>query len=362
MTDNSILSPPPRYPRASCNLSVVLCTRNGERWVGEQLQSLATQLALPDELIVQDDCSEDRTCEIVREFSRSAPFDVSLVVNDRNLGSTHNFEAALNRCHGRFVALADQDDIWYPHKLERLVGELELDPTVTMVFSDADLVDESGSPLGRRLWDTRLIGRTLRRRAVVPEHLFARRALTTGCTMMVRRRAVAASLPFPDLLGDESAVMRHDRWVSLIAATVGTVRALPEPLLAFRVHPAQETGVLVGRQLASAMGRAFWDVMTGAGMGDSAGRRTRASQLEIAADRADDLGDFEEAETLRGVAAHLRRRADDSRSSAARLRVVSDDLRAGAYGWDRIGLAAAAADTVRAVLRHPRGQSRDLRS
>lgn len=351
MTDDP--DPPSRlrYPRASCDVSVVLCTRNGEPWIASLLASIAAQTTPPDELIVQDDCSDDGTRQVLEDFARDAPFEVQLVVNEKPLGSTANFAAALGRCHGRFIALADQDDVWYPIKVQHLVRELELDPTVTMVFSDADLIDEQGTALGRRLWDTRMVGHTLRRRAVVPEQLFARRALTTGCTMAVRRRAVAAALPFPQVLADDAAPMRHDRWLSLIAAAVGTVRALPEPLLAFRVHPAQETGVLIGPQLFNAIVRSAVNVVFDGGRGDERGHVARAAQLEVAAERAEEVGDFEEASTLRDIAAHLRRRVGSAKSRRQRLRAVSEDLRFGAYGWDRLGVGAAAADGVRALVR-----------
>jgi hypothetical protein len=330
------------------DVSVVLCTRNGARWISELLESMAAQTHPIDELVVQDDLSTDATCELVAAFAATAPFEVRLEVNTTRLGSTANFATALARTRGRFAALADQDDVWYPWKLERLIGELELDPTVTMVFSDADLIDEHGAPLGRSLWDTRLIGRTLRRRAVVPEELFARRALTTGCTMAIRRRAVAASLPFPEELADDLAPMRHDRWLSLVAAAVGTVRALPEPLLGFRVHPDQETGVLVGAELPRALGRAAALALAGSGP-DERGHLVRAEQLEIAAARADDLGDFEEAATLRQVAEHLRERVRTDVPVQQRLRAVAHGVRSGAYGWDRLGAGAIAGDVVRAV-------------
>jgi hypothetical protein len=328
---------------------MVLCTRNGDRWIGELLASMAAQTRPADELVIQDDLSSDDTCRIIEDFAVDAPFDVRLEVNTVRLGSTQNFATALARTRGRFVALADQDDVWYPWKLERLVHELEFDPTVTMVFSDADLIDERGAPLDRRLWDTRLIGRTLRRRAVVPEELFARRALTTGCTMAIRRRAVAASLPFPEELADEVAPMRHDRWLSLVAAAVGTVRALPEPLLGFRVHPDQETGVLLGAQLPRALGQAAMGALRPGPDGEARGHLVRAAQLEIAADRAEDLGDFEEAATLRAVAAHLRARVRTNAPVAERLRTVAHGVRSGAYGWDRLGAGAIAGDVVRAV-------------
>jgi len=338
-----------RYPRAECEVSIALCTFNGAPWIEELLSSIAAQEILPDEVIVQDDCSEDATVLLIEQFAAQAPFEVRLEVNENRLGSTANFATALSRCRGRFIALADQDDVWYPTKLRRLIDELELDPTVTMVFSDADLIGPEGQSLGQQLWDTRLVGRMLRRRAVVPEELFARRALTTGCTMAVRRRAVAASLPFPDVLDNEDAPMRHDRWLSLVAASVGTVRALPEPLLGFRVHPDQETGVLLGSQLTQALGHAASAVFTAPVESSNATHLARADQLEAAAQRANEMGDFEEAHTLTAIASHHRSRVQGAGSVIDRLENISSGVRVGAYGWDRLGLIAVAGDIVRSV-------------
>lgn len=349
MTTEQATTPRTRYPRAQCEVSVALCTLNGSQWIEELLHSIAAQELLPDEIVIQDDCSEDDTVELIEKFADQAPFAIRLEVNQFRLGSTANFATALARCHGRFIALADQDDVWYPIKLRRLIDELELDPTVTMVFSDADLIGPDGQDLGQRLWDARLIGRTLRKRAVVPEELFARRALTTGCTMAVRRRAVAASLPFPEALENEAAPMRHDRWLSLVAASVGTVRALPESLLGFRVHPDQETGVLVGAQLTHALGRAASAVFIAPVGQSNESHLARANQLEAAAERANEMGDFEEALTLEAIAAHHRSRVQTSGSVLDRLRGIAEGVRVGAYGWDRLGMVAVAGDTVRSV-------------
>jgi len=215
-----------------------------------------------------------------------------------------------------------------------------------MVFSDADLIDESGNELGRRLWDTRLIGRTLRRHAVVPEDLFARRALTTGCTMAVRRRVIDAALPFPDLLDDPRAVMRHDRWLSLVAAAVGTVRALSEPLLGFRVHTSQETGVLVGNQLP----RAMWSAARKVGRSTAAPaeHRVRAAQLESAAARAELVGDFHEAATLRAIADHQSQRALVGTPGHGPLTVLRSAAN-GKYRGDPLSVLAAGADVARSL-------------
>ncbi len=335
-------------PRSTTRLSVALCTWEGRRWIGAFLQSVAEQERLPDELVVQDDASLDGTADLIREFAETAPFPVRLEVNDERVGSTANFATALGRCQGEFIALADQDDLWYPSKLRLLEAELEGDPTVTLVFSNADLIDEDGRKLGRRLWATRRIERLLARNAVVSEELFARRALTTGCTMAVRRRAADAALPFPAELAHPLAPMRHDRWLSLVAAAVGTVRALPEPLLAFRVHPSQETGVLVGAQLPRALAAAALGAFRASPEESAASSRARGTQLRAAARRAEEVGDFAEAETLRRVARGYEVRGDDAGSLRGRLGLVVRGVRQAAYDPTPIGAAGVAADVVRA--------------
>jgi hypothetical protein len=348
--------PTPRQrSRRRTGLSVALSTWNGAAWLDDLLNSIAAQARLPDELVVQDDSSTDGTVEMVRRFADTVPFPVHLEVNDVRLGSTANFARALARCRGEFIALADQDDVWYPAKLRRLAGELEEDPTVTLVFSNADLIDEDGNSLGRRLWATRRVDRVLSRHAVVSEELFARRALTTGCTMAVRRRAVDAALPFPDELAAPVAPMRHDRWLSLVAAAVGTVRALPEPLLAFRVHPSQETGVLIGGQLRRALARSAIGVVADPPSVSAAANRARGAQLRAAADRADRLGDFASARTLRRVAAGHEVRGAAAPTRVERVRQIAKAIHDGVYDATALGAGSALADAARALRRPPSG-------
>jgi hypothetical protein len=333
-------------PPGPVDLTVVLCTFNGARWLPDLLGSIAGQTRPPDELVVFDDASDDDSVAVVERFAATVPFDVRVQVNPVRLGSTRNFAAALAESRGRVIALADQDDIWYSHKLALLLWEFDRDPTISMVFSDADLIDEHGQVLGRRLWDTRLIGRTLRRHAVVPEDLFARRALTTGCTMAVRRRVIDAALPLPDLLDDPRALMRHDRWLSLVAAAVGTVRALPDPLLGFRVHSGQETGVLVGSQLP----RAVWSAARKVGRSSAspAEHQVRAAQLESAAARAELVGDFHEAATLRTIADHQTERALVGTPGHGPLAVLLSAAH-GNYRGDPLSILAAGADVARSL-------------
>src|SRR5258708_37621369 len=103
-------------------LSVAMCTYNGARFLPEQLESIAAQTKLPDELVVCDDRSTDGSVEIIRSFAQRAPFEIRLDINANNLGSTKNFEKAIGLCQGEIIALADQDDVWCPQKLSRIAS------------------------------------------------------------------------------------------------------------------------------------------------------------------------------------------------------------------------------------------------
>src|SRR5262245_46082449 len=135
-------------------ISVAMCSYNGDRYISTQLESIAAQHRLPNELVVCDDGSSDGSVEIVREFARQVPFPTRLVGNDKNLGTTKNFEKAISLCRGEIVALADQDDIWYRNKLERIEKVFLGSNAVVAAFSDADLIGDDSRLKDVRLWDT----------------------------------------------------------------------------------------------------------------------------------------------------------------------------------------------------------------
>src|SRR5258708_29962312 len=118
-------------------ISVAMCTYNGARFLAQQLESIVAQTRLPDELVVCDDVSADESPEIIRKFAKNAPFPVRLELNEKNLGSSKNFEKAIGLCRGGLIALADQDDVWKPQKLAVLETVLENHPEVGYAFSDA---------------------------------------------------------------------------------------------------------------------------------------------------------------------------------------------------------------------------------
>jgi Glycosyl transferase family 2 len=217
-------------------ISVALCTYNGERFLSQQLASIAKQTRLPDELVVCDDRSMDQTVAMVREFAASVSFPVKMVQNSATLGSTRNFEQAMRLCEGDLIALSDQDDIWYPNRLQRSEQEFLAHPQAGLVFSNADLIDEEDRPLGKTLWQRLgFVGRLNRDLLAGRFLVLAKHRFVTGATVMFR--ADLRDRFFPIAEG-----WIHDEWISLIAASLSDLRPIDQPLIRYRIHGSQQVG------------------------------------------------------------------------------------------------------------------------
>jgi glycosyltransferase involved in cell wall biosynthesis len=218
-------------------VSVVLSTYNGARFLRAQLRSLATQEMRPSELVACDDASTDETWDVLRSFEASAPFPVRLHRNVPRMGSRRSFEKGIRLARCEIVALCDQDDVWRSDKIARSVQELT-QPSVALVFSDAALVGPAEEPLGFRLWEA--IG-------FAPEMATAlaagdgslrllRQNVVTGCASAFWTRHRGLLVPF-------SPRWVHDYWIAVILGLLGDLRPVPEPLLSYRQHGANQIGV-----------------------------------------------------------------------------------------------------------------------
>ena len=198
-------------------ISVAMATFNGARYLQEQLDSLAAQTLLPDELVVTDDRSTDRTLEVLGEFAASAPFAVRIVQNEENLGYAKNFEKAATLCTGDIVFFCDQDDVWLPQKIERMMAAFEGHPDRMLVMCDAALCDQ----------DMQRSGRTQLQNIVASG--VSPNAYITGCASAHRKIWFDAIMPPP-------ADRTHDSWVNNSAHICGLSHTISEPLIDYRRH------------------------------------------------------------------------------------------------------------------------------
>ncbi len=127
--------------------SIALITYNGEKYLVRQLETLAEQTRLPDELVVCDDGSTDKTVEILEDFAKTAPFPVRIYQNEENLGYSRNFHKVFFLCEKNITFFCDQDDVWLPEKIASAMKIFEEEPEVGLVLMTDLRVDKEEKPL-----------------------------------------------------------------------------------------------------------------------------------------------------------------------------------------------------------------------
>ncbi|WP_170165486.1 glycosyltransferase family 2 protein [Agrococcus jenensis] len=312
-------------------VSVALCTHQGERWIEAQLRSILAQTVPVAEIVVGDDASADRTLDIVRAVAAGTDVPIRIRQHAVALGVAGNFADAIAATTGDVVALSDQDDVWHPDRLERLLPHLD---GVALVHSDARLVDADGAPLGSTLADS--LEMSAWERAAMADgravQALLRRNLVTGATAIVRRDAAMAALPIP-------AGWIHDEWLAMCAALGGGVRFVPEQTIDYRQHGGNQIGV---RRLGAA--DKLRRVLE-ADSGKHSLKAERATSLATEATRRG-LASGADLEALVEKARHERDRAALPRPRLLRLPGVLRGVAAGRYGRFSRGAIDVARDLL----------------
>lgn len=218
-------------------LSVAIATYNGEVYIKKQIESILAQTLKPDEIIICDDCSSDKTFEILTEICNIEP-TIKLYKNNLQLGVIKNFEKAISLCSGIYIALSDQDDIWEPLKLEKQLSEinkyeLKFDKSFPLLcVHDLTTISHDGNLIDLSLWNK------LGNNPGVPDNniLFANKYY--GCTMLFNKALKEIILPFPDILP------MHDHWIALNAFYLGRIITIKNySLIKYRRHKKNITSI-----------------------------------------------------------------------------------------------------------------------
>jgi len=205
-------------------VTVVVCAYNDAGFVERAVQSALGQRGLPDdaiELIATDDGSTDGTRELLAGFGDA----ISLVTQDQ-LGPTVATNRAIARAHGRFVALLDADDEWFPDKLLRQLDLMERRPEVGLVHGDLEVVDGAGAVLSASKYE-RFGQRPVIGHALGPQ-LSDNEATTSA--ILVRTELVRAVPPTPDW------AWCRDWWIATQIAARHEIDAILEPVGRYRIH------------------------------------------------------------------------------------------------------------------------------
>jgi len=219
-------------------VSVMMPAYNGERFIGEAIESLRAQTYREWELIVVNDGSTDGTARIARAFGDGR----ITVIDQPNGGESVARNTALMHMRGEFVAFLDADDLYLPGHLETAVTVLGKDEQWDATYSDGFYCDESG----------RLI-QTLSSRRIPPadgdifEHVVRSSAMLGPPVCVVMRRAVIRD---HDFQFDTGITIGPDWDFFVRFAEIGRFKYLPEPTCIYRLHGGNiSTAVGAGKRL-----------------------------------------------------------------------------------------------------------------
>jgi glycosyltransferase involved in cell wall biosynthesis len=206
---------------------------NGEKYIEEQVRSILPQLAENDELIVSDDGSTDKTLELLENFNdkrikifhhnRSKvkiPFYLGSKAADNFYFAARNFENALAKAQGDYIFLSDQDDVWFPDKIEKTIPYLNED---MLVISDAWIVDSTLKKIDK-LSKYRIYKKGFFR------NIYIRGGAPQGCVCAFTKNIKNFILPIP------KNVLTHDFWIGLLAELKYKSAYISEPLILHRRH------------------------------------------------------------------------------------------------------------------------------
>lgn len=221
-----------KIPLVSILLAVY---RPNEKWFIEQLISLNEQTYGNLELYVYDDCPDYPVNE---KFFKNyiTNFSYTIIRGNKNQGSNKAFEELTKIANGEFFAYCDQDDIWEKDKISMMMNAFKEDD-ITLVCSDLSIIDENGTKTADSITEIRK--RIKYRSGYDLVEGLLERNFVTGCAMIVTNDIARKAIPFVDSLV-------HDNWIAIIASLNGKIEFVNKPLVRYRQHNSNQTGILKG--------------------------------------------------------------------------------------------------------------------
>lgn len=209
-------------------VSVVMACFNGEKFIYEQIKSIICQLSTYDELIIINDCSEDKSLDVIKSFNSQL---IKVISNNTNLGVISSFEKGLHIAKNELIFLADQDDIWGANKVS-LYKKNFLESDCNVVCSDAEFIDINGNKIFSSFFDSEFsygFSSSLFLNFIKNRYL--------GCTLAFKKDLIKYMLPFP------SWISMHDIYIGNVASIVGKVASIDKSVFYYRRHNKNVTSL-----------------------------------------------------------------------------------------------------------------------
>lgn len=192
----------------------------GERYIKEQIDSILPMLSENDELVISYDHSSDSTWNIIKEYEKSDA-RVRVIANSKP-GVQNNFTNAVCACRGKYIFLADQDDVWQGDKINTMVKLME-DTGAIIAMHDGYFTDGELNPQEKTIFETYGTYNGAFRNFV--------KCTYWGCCMAFDSRLIPFLCPFPN-----KHKVGHDLWIGVFGAKYGKIVRCDGKFILHRLH------------------------------------------------------------------------------------------------------------------------------
>ena len=207
-------------------VSIVMCTYNGERYLTQQLQSLEKQTYSSLEFICSDNNSTDNTATILTDWCKQDSNRKFFTCYSKGLNS--NFYSAIKHTNGEYVIFCDQDDIWLPDKVEKLVAFHQEHTEASLIYCISKEFNNDELPANNMIKQgNHLEGTDIRKTMLI--------SFTLGHNICIKRDLLL-SLPV-----SPNEIIAFDWWITVSAMCKGPIRCLPDVLTFWRKHAVNTT-------------------------------------------------------------------------------------------------------------------------
>ncbi len=216
-------------------IRILLSTYNGEKYLREQLDSIISQTYKDWELTIRDDGSTDGTLQLLEQYCKK---DSRIeIIKGQNVGVIQSFYELVKYKVADFYFFCDQDDVWFPEKIDRVAKETrKYDNTRPILYyNDLRVVDSSLSTIRERMINT--VGKTPASGKLIQELL---RNSVTGC-------ASAINHVLAELWDTTDEIIMHDYFLAQIASITGDLVFIDEALQFYRQHESNVWGISTGK-------------------------------------------------------------------------------------------------------------------
>jgi len=218
--------------------SIALCTYNGEQYLSEQIDSILTQTVKVDEIIICDDCSKDKTIDLLSSYVEKYPGIFKVYQNETNLGFIKNFEKAISLCSNEIIIISDQDDVWEKDKVKETIHFFKDNPHFDGVFHDLKLIDNENIQPSYLNWKgikNSDVIQEIKNNDLFPA-LVKKGSFILGCALAIRKNALEKY----DL---KDFPIAHDYYIVQKLSSKNKLGFIQKSLSSYRLHPNQVYGL-----------------------------------------------------------------------------------------------------------------------